>query len=902
MSRVITLMLTLFVLLPGMALASVTAGTIKGVTVDEGGLAIPGVLMTVKSDNMMGFRQLETDGNGRYLFIELPPGIYELSAEKAGFAKIVKPKLQVNIGRTLNLTIELPLASEGQEMIIEESRPVIDTESATRGSVLTKEFLERIPAGRSYQSAVQLAAGVTGGANANIGGAAYNENSYMLDGVNITDPVTGTFSLNFNFDAIEQIQVLTSAFDPEYGYNLGGSINVVTETGGNTLEVKTGLYHTNGSWSPKLDARYAADGTELTPTDFDSRMERYEFGVKVSGPIIRDKAWFVGTYQMTRTLIANSGVEEPRDFDAHYIFSKLTWQPSSAHRFTLLGQTDPTTIDNVYQGSRFVKPEAQGRQAQGGFLMSAQWDWYISPEQFLETKTLVQKSFIERYGVPCTHDKGLGYHPCGEEELENSVDFVTPGRIGTYNAFDSGNEYIFDFDDRWRASIQSKFSLLQVDMLGTHDLKVGIDADYTAWKRIFGYTGNIYFVDLNQLSYNPDTLSNYYWIEVSSPLFFQTHSNHYGLFFQDAWKPIENLTIRYGTRYDRSEVRNDVGESIIDVGLWGPRFSAIWDPFADAKTKIVGSIGRFNDSGRMAIPYYLSEGDIGSKLYLGEYFGEFTNHAANDYSYSPIENTNTVMDGTIAPRSDEFLVGAEREIIQDLAVQLYFTGKYTRYLYAFDELNLIWDQDGYNVIGSGDDTFNTYHRLRTPDLARRDYYRTDVGMQKVWSNRWELQGTYSYTVSRGSVQTSPSSFLSQAPQIEYYLNGLLGTDIKHDITGGFAWEIPNDPWTTEVGGTFFMESGYPLSRYYSNATYYGSSSILKAPVGTYARSETWWSASILIRQAIPVRKGELKGVIELSNLTNRRSGDGAYVSFDNRWIIYNRQDPVEIMVGGVYEF
>ena len=51
-----------------------------------------------------------------------------------------------------------------------------------------------------------------------------------MDGVNITDPVTGT-SLNFNFDAIEQLQVLTSAYDPEYGQNLGGAINIVTETG-----------------------------------------------------------------------------------------------------------------------------------------------------------------------------------------------------------------------------------------------------------------------------------------------------------------------------------------------------------------------------------------------------------------------------------------------------------------------------------------------------------------------------------------------------------------------------------------------------------------------------------------------------------------------------------------------
>ena len=72
----------------------------------------------------------------------------------------------------------------------------------------------------------------------------------MLDGVNITDPVTGTFSLNFNYDAIEQIEVLTSAFDPEYGYNLGGSINVITRSGGNTLEVNTGIFYTNGNWAP----------------------------------------------------------------------------------------------------------------------------------------------------------------------------------------------------------------------------------------------------------------------------------------------------------------------------------------------------------------------------------------------------------------------------------------------------------------------------------------------------------------------------------------------------------------------------------------------------------------------------------------------------------------------------
>ena len=97
-----------------------------------------------------------------------------------------------------------------------------------------------------------MAAGVTGGANPNVGGASGNENTYLMDGVNITDPVTGTFSLNFNFDAIEQLQVLTSAYDPEYGQNLGGAINIVTETGGNTLEFNVYGRHLNGNGDLKV--------------------------------------------------------------------------------------------------------------------------------------------------------------------------------------------------------------------------------------------------------------------------------------------------------------------------------------------------------------------------------------------------------------------------------------------------------------------------------------------------------------------------------------------------------------------------------------------------------------------------------------------------------------------------
>ena len=898
------LLLVMAVLVPGVSFASVTKGEIKGTTVDEGGLPVPGVVVTITSSNLMGMRQAQTDGEGRFRFIELPPGQYQVIAEASGFQTKKVEGVGVVVGRTAILTIEMKLSSGGNEIVIEERRPVVDTESANRGSVLSKEFLERIPAGRSYQSAVQLAAGTTGGANANIAGAASNENTYLLDGVNITDPVTGTFSMNFNFDAIEQLEVLTSAYDPEYGVNLGGSINIVTETGGNNLEVKTGLYVWNGNWSPKIDERWAADGTPLAPTDFDSTFEIYQVGMKVSGPIIRDKAWFIASYQLARSLLANSGVITPRDFDGHYMLAKITVQPNSSHRITLLGQTDPSTIDNIYTGNRFILPEAQGRQAQGGFAASLQWDWFISPTNFLETKTVVQKTFIERYGVPCTHNQDIGYNPCGPTELENAIDLQTPGRSGVNNALDRGNNLIFDFDDRWRVELQSKYSLLQVEALGTHDIKAGFDTSLLIWDKTFGISGNHYYVDWNQLAYNPNTYQNYYWVEYSQPYNYTTYSQTFGVFIQDVYKPIDNLTFRYGTRYDRQVFRNDVGEAIINTGLWGPRFSAIWDPWGDAKTKLSGSIGRFNDTARIGLADYLSESDFGTKLFLGEPFNGFTADANNNYSYAPITNTNSVLPGLTAPRADMFSVGAQREIVQDLALSLDFTGKFTRNLYVFDELNYIWDQNGYNIIGTSDGTINQYYRLRTPTIGRREYYRTDVILNKVFSDRWEMQGSYSYSVSKGSVQTTPSGFLAVPTQAEFYVDGNLPTDIRHSVKAGGVWELPTDPWTTEIGGTLFMESGYPITRGYDNGF---NGSLLIDTVGTYARVEPWWELNILIRQAIPVKKGALKGQIQFLNITNNRQANNdslsyAGVSFDNRWIIVQRQTPLQLMVGAEYEF
>ena len=178
LKRLIFYITLILLLIPNISFAT-TNGKIKGLVLDAGQQPIPGVLITVTSDNMMGERQAQTGIEGTFMLAELPPGQYRLEASRKGFTSVVRPNIFVKVNSTAIANLQLEMEGAAAEIIIEEQRNVIDTESGNQGSVLTKEFLQRIPAGRSYQQAAQLAVGVTGGANPNVGGASSNENTYL---------------------------------------------------------------------------------------------------------------------------------------------------------------------------------------------------------------------------------------------------------------------------------------------------------------------------------------------------------------------------------------------------------------------------------------------------------------------------------------------------------------------------------------------------------------------------------------------------------------------------------------------------------------------------------------------------------------------------------------------------
>ncbi len=906
--RFLALAVALLVALPAWAL---TAGDLRGTIVDSDGLEVPGVVLTLVSDALIGGMQTRTTGgDGRYHFVSLPPGQYSLTATKAGFQSLTVSGINVDVNRTTTQNLTMPLASDEEVVEVRATARTVDVEDTTRGEVLTKEFLQRIPTGRSYQSAVQLAAGVLpgNGGNPNMSGAAYNENTYMLDGANITDPVTGTFSLNFNYDAIQQIEVLLGGYEPEYGVSLGGVVNLVTETGTNNFQFDTSAFYNNGNWRPRMDARFTSDGFQQAPTDFNASFEIIRVSAKISGPIVRDRAWFILSYQMTRSIIQNTGVPVPRDFDAHYVLGKITVQPTSEHRFTAFLQLDPTTVDNTVQAD-FVKPEAQGRQAQGGFASQARWQWFINPDINLDTQVVVQKSYIESGAVPCTHDLTTGYHPCKPDEQENFVDWETPGRVGISGAFDSVNYGFFYFDDRFRYQASTKLSILSVkDPLGgSHDFKIGAEAVQLVWDQIQGYSGNTLYYDLNAVSFDPETFRNYYWLEITGPIKFRTTGSQWNFFVQDSYKPIPNLTFKYGVRFDNSVMRDDLGNPTVTGSLWGPRAYVAWDPFGDQKTKIAGGYGRFNDTGRLAVADFTSASTYGSKLFLGEFFarsgGGFLNGQSYIYDVGPRENPNIAHDNIRMPRVDEVIFLVHREIIEDIAIRMNLAGKFTRNMYESDEVNTIYDEDGSAIIGSRyGDPFTSVARLRTPTLALRDYYQADFSLDKLPSRRWFARLTYTYSQSIGSSTQALSGSFMNDPQTQYNY-GPMDTDLRHVIKGYGNWALPTDPWVQNIGVFLQYYSGAPLERRYYSEETLGYSMRIR-PRGIYYRFPSQWSLAVKFTQDIDVKKGKIIIDLEAQNIFNNRAPESLSALFysQNRLFTFSRQDPLTFQLGLRYIF
>ena len=317
-----TFLRTLVALVWFCALASAAVtGSITGTVTDQTEKVVAGATVVVTNTTQGIQNKAVTDDHGEYSFPSLPVGSYRLDFEAPGFRPLKRTSIVINADSALKEDAKLELAEQTQEVTVAESSVQVEAESTQIGEVVTAASMTSVALnGRSFTDLLALQPGIVpmstqtpdsivmagatvaiapSGAlnpgNQSISGQREDANGFMINGGDVKELMNGGTSIVPDLDSIAEFRILTNNFDAQYGNYSGGIINVVTKSGGNQIHGSAFEFLRNTD----LDAR-----SFFSPER--SFYRQNQFGGTVGGPIRKDRVFYFGDYQGTRT---NQGLD-----------------------------------------------------------------------------------------------------------------------------------------------------------------------------------------------------------------------------------------------------------------------------------------------------------------------------------------------------------------------------------------------------------------------------------------------------------------------------------------------------------------------------------------------------------------------------------------------------------------
>jgi hypothetical protein len=800
LSRLTVLVLLLLVGFPAHAVD--LNATLKGVVADTDGLPVPNAEVRIESPELITAQNTLTDDEGRYRFAALPPGEYVVKVKHPGFAPWESGVLKVALGATISIDITLAPAGSGETITVVGSAPAVDVENVQTGAVLDAEFLKNIPNGRDYHGAISMAPGVVGSGNPNTHGAFDSSNQFYIDGVNTTDPLTNTFSMNMNYDAIESIEVITGGMDAEYGRSLGGAFNIVTKSGGNEFEGNVFLQYGDERFiaAPALEGDQRADQVAGQAV------------LNLGGPILRDKIWFFASAQTDRQAQATPVDPEvgrdldrfpmqPYDYRSVYLFGKITAQPLPQHRLWFHAQGDPTMIYNVNQDP-YGLPSTELIQKQGGWLASLGHTFTPNDDLLVETQIFYEKSIIDVYPVLWKDCENF------DEQGVCTDDFVGTDYLGEpvtqswtgYGAddFSSGQFPYASFNQRYRASVQSS-ATYWFDAFGEHEAKIGLQGEIMT--SYYVYPGLI--VDYYTHTADPMDLASY---EPAQRVVYRTDwetdltGQIVSWYAQDVWQPIPSVTIRPGLRFDAPMLKNDVKDTVLSGVTVAPRIGVAYDVGGRGRTAVHAFYGRFYDSGFLGVSDLMNSNPQG---YAGYSWDAETGDWATEPDYV-VSGRNLVHSDIKNPYSDEIDVGVAQQLGEDWAIDVVGVYEKAQNFWEDDEVNLIWNDEGTDVIGYRNGVNETLYRIRTPDDVWTKYTSLELVLTKRFSDNFGVLASYTWSRSTGTNSADQATGVLDVPQQKEFETGILDYDIPHYLKASGSYTKP------DVASVGRMDVGYTL--------------------------------------------------------------------------------------------
>ena len=337
-------------------LHAATGGSISGAITDRSGAIVIGATLKLVNTAQHTTYSAVSDKQGFYTFPNLPVGHYDLDITAAGFNTQRKIDLTIDADSAVRVNASLEIGTRSDVVTVTSEAAIqVETTATHLGEVVSYDQMTMIPLnGRSYTDllAIQpgvapvstllpssvIMAGVTGSidpsgdenpGNLSINGQRESSNGFLVNGINVEEPMNGGTAVIPNLDSIEEFRVLTTNFDPEYGNYNGGIITVVSKSGTNHLHGKAFEFFRNTN----LDAKGFFDQTRAA-------YKQNQFGGAIGGPIKHDKIFFFTDYQGTRTTqgVSTGNISVPSLAQRSGSFNDLTGFVSGPYLASLLSQ------------------------------------------------------------------------------------------------------------------------------------------------------------------------------------------------------------------------------------------------------------------------------------------------------------------------------------------------------------------------------------------------------------------------------------------------------------------------------------------------------------------------------------------------------------------------------------